>query len=367
MSFSPLDPHGDPFPRQQQAHASYISSQHYSEARQSPFLGVPRDSPLQGPPHSPNFQKPPTSSHLRYDSGQTYGNSYNEASPPYTPADSWRPPPLGVPRDRLLQGPPHNSYHPNYQKPPTSSHLRSSHDSGQTYGGSYNEASPPYTSSDSWRPPPLGVPRDGLLQGPPHNSYHPNSQKPPTPSHLRSSHSRRSGFPQNQYSESWRDDESEEDEHQAAHPARYSPSRGSVPTAAAANMHNERLKEKCPPSLDHTGLNFQGTNPPHARVPSTQPPVSNDVPRKAAEPKTKNSKRTDVHPLEAPNKTDGPPTSLTTEQYRRIGVGVDLYPGRFKANLWLAHAFVYTTCMISELSTFRFQNDTKQSTRTHQG
>jgi hypothetical protein len=306
MSFSPLDPHGDPFPRQQQAHASYISSQHYSEARQSPFLGVPRDSPLQGPPHSPNFQKPPTSSHLRYDSGQTYGNSYNEASPPYTPADSWRPPPLGVPRDRLLQGPPHNSYHPN-------------------------------------------------------------SQKPPTPSHLRSSHSRRSGFPQNQYSESWRDDESEEDEHQAAHPARYSPSRGSVPTAAAANMHNERLKEKCPPSLDHTGLNFQGTNPPHARVPSTQPPVSNDVPRKAAEPKTKNSKRTDVHPLEAPNKTDGPPTSLTTEQYRRIGVGVDLYPGRFKANLWLAHAFVYTTCMISELSTFRFQNDTKQSTRTHQG
>jgi homeobox protein YOX1/YHP1 len=227
--------------------------------------------------------------------------------------------------------------------------------SDQTHGGSYNGASPSSSSADPWRPPPLDVTGGGRWQGPSYYPSHADLQIPPTSRDLLSPHSVYSlapNFPQYQSPAS------------PAYPEGHSPSRGAVPTVAAANIHYQRSMAMSHASFDHTIPSSRGTMQlPYARVPTAPSPVPYDVPPKIPGPTIKTKrKRLDARQLEALNRAYARTAYPSTEQRQQLARHLDISPRRVQ--IWLAHAFVYTACIISELSTIlRFQNKRQGSRR----
>jgi hypothetical protein len=230
MSLSPLNPNEGPFSRQQQTRASYAtahsSSQDPSEAKYhgGQMCGDSYNNKV--PPQAPYTSADPSqpSSVLR--------ERTLRKPPPSQPLDVRMdrplqgPPHLDVPRDTPLQGPPHGppSYVPwdrPLQGPPHLDVPRDTPLQGLPHGLPLDV--------------PRDRPLRGPPHGQPHYPYQPNFPKPPTSSHLRSSPPRRSGFPQNQSPESWGEEsegeDSDEHQDQAAHPASHRP-RGSVSSSS---------------------------------------------------------------------------------------------------------------------------------------
>jgi hypothetical protein len=146
-----------------------------------------------------------------------------------------------------------------------------------------------------------------------------------------------------------------------AYPAGHNPSRGAVPTVAAA--HTARYQQ--PMAMTHASLernisSSRGpTQLPYARVPPVPSPVPFDMPAETQEPTIKKRKRADARQLEALNRMYARTAFPSTEE--RLELAKDLDMSARSVQIWLAHTFVHATCMISGLSTIFSGSRTKDS------
>ena len=245
--------------------------------------------------------------------------------------------------------------YPAYQQ------LSEASDHGQTHGNSYNlKASSATSSADPCQPPPLGVPDGGRRQGQSHYSSYTDSQIPPVSSDMGSPHSvypPTPGFPRYQSLTS------------PTYPAGHSPSRGAVPTVAAAQTQYQQSMVMSHASLKRSMSGSRGaTQLPYARA-TPAPPVPHDIPTKTPEPtikKRKNRKRADARRSEATNKRIYARTAFPSTE-ERLQLAKDLDMSARSAQIWLAHTFVCTTCMISESSTIFSGSRTRGSRTVRQG
>jgi homeobox protein YOX1/YHP1 len=245
--------------------------------------------------------------------------------------------------------------HAPYTKYPSYQQLSETrYHSGQTHTGvSYGRASPPSSSADPWRRPPLDVPVGGRVQGQAYYQYHADSQTPHTSNDLRSPHSvysPASSIPQHQPPAS------------PAYPAGHSPSRGAAPTAAAADTADGLALEFGRISLFDDPIYQHSRRLTYPRAPTAPSPVPYDVPPKTQEPTIKKKrKRADARQLEALNRMHARTAFPSTEERQQLARDLDM--SARSVQIWLVHAFVYITCIISELSTFslRFQNKRQAS------
>jgi homeobox protein YOX1/YHP1 len=189
----------------------------------------------------------------------------------------------------------------------------------------------------------LDVPGGGRWQG--QQQYyqsHADLQIPPPSSDIRSPHSAYSpNFSQYQSPTS------------PAYPAGHSPSRGPVPTVAAANAHyHQQSMAMSHATLDRTLQGSRGaTHLPYARAPTAPSPVPFDMPPETQEPTIKKKrKRADARQLEALNRMYARTAFPSTEERQQLARDLDM--SARSVQIWLAHAFVHTSCIISELSTF---------------
>jgi hypothetical protein len=89
---------------------------------------------------------------------------------------------------------------------------------------------------------------------------------------------------------------------------------------------------------------------PYARGPPAPSPVPFDIPAETPEPTIKKKrKRADARQLEALNRMYARTAFPSTEE--RLQLAKDLDMSARSVQIWLAHTFIYATCMISELST----------------
>ena len=103
-------------------------------------------------------------------------------------------------------------------------------------------------------------------------------------------------------------------------------------------------------SLDPTTSSSRGpTQLPNACVPSAPSPVPHDVPSETAEPTIKKRKRADARQLEALNGVYARTAFPSTEERQQLARDLDMSAGSVQN--WLAHTFLYTTSIISELPT----------------
>ena len=189
---------------------------------------------------------------------------------------------------------------------------------GQAHGSSYNMAS---RSTDPRYPPPLDVQGDGRWQGQPYYPSHADLQIPHTSSGLRSPqsvYSPASSLPQYQPHAT------------TACPAEHSLPRGAILTVV-----------------------------PNARVPTSPSPVPHDVPSETADPiiKKRCRKRVDARQLEALNGMYARTAFPSTEERQQLARDLDMSARRVQ--IWLAHASIYITCIISELSNILSGSRTK--------
>ena len=102
---------------------------------------------------------------------------------------------------------------------------------------------------------------------------------------------------------------------------------------------------------------------PYTRDPSTLSPVPYEVPPVTSGPVIKNSERTEVRQIEAPDMVDDCTSSSATEEASEerseLGYGMRLKLGGLE--LWLVQAFVFTTCKILNHRLFRYQNKRQSS------
>jgi hypothetical protein len=99
---------------------------------------------------------------------------------------------------------------------------------------------------------------------------------------------------------------------------------------------------------------------PYARGPPAPSPVPFDIPAETPEPTIKKKrKRADARQLEALNRMYARTAFPSTEE--RLQLAKDLDMSARSVQIWLAHTFIYTTCMISELSTIFSGSRTKDS------
>ena len=103
-------------------------------------------------------------------------------------------------------------------------------------------------------------------------------------------------------------------------------------------------------SLDPTTSSSRGpTQLPNACVPSAPSPVPHDVPFETADPTIKKKrKRADARQLEALNGVYARTAFPSTEERQQLARDLDMSAGSVQN--WLAHTFLYTTSIISELS-----------------
>jgi homeobox protein YOX1/YHP1 len=115
-------------------------------------------------------------------------------------------------------------------------------------------------------------------------------------------------------------------------------------------------------ALDRTMQNSRGApHLPYARVPTAPSPVY-DIPPETAEPTIKKKrKRADARQLEALNRMYARTAFPSTEERQQLARDLDM--SARSVQIWLAHALVYTGCIISELSIIplRFQNKRQAS------
>jgi hypothetical protein len=177
-------------------------------------------------------------------------------------------------------------------------------------------------------------------------------QMPPASSEMRSPqsvYSPTSGFPQYQSPTS------------PGYPAGHSPSRGAVPTVAAAHTAQYQPMAMSHPSLERNIPGSRGpTQLPYARAPPVPSPVPFDIPAESQEPTIKKKrKRADARQLEALNRMYARTAFPSTEE--RLQLAKDLDMSARSVQIWLAHTFVHAACMISELSTIFSGSRTKDS------
>ncbi|KAI0305413.1 hypothetical protein B0F90DRAFT_1666320 [Multifurca ochricompacta] len=190
--------------------------------------------------------------------------------------------------------------------------------SGQTYG-SYNRASPPSSSADPRRLPPLSVPREDRWQAPPYyQPSHTDLQMPPTTNDIRSPHamySPASNYPQYQSLAS------------AAYPSGHSSSRGAVPAAAVANSHYHQSMSLGHASVERTMPSSRTTAQlPYARMaPPAMSPVDYEPHPDPAEPTIKKKrKRADARQLEVLNATYARTAFPSTEERAALAKELDM-------------------------------------------
>lgn len=229
---------------------------------------------------------------------------------------------------------------------------------GQTHGSSYNRASPSSSSADHWRPPSSGVPGGGRWQGQ-HSGYyssHTDVQIPPASSDLRPPHS---GYFDTSSGRTLLPPLT------TAFPTSDSPF-DAVPTNAAYPPYQQSMATSHA-SLERNPPSSRVVPPlPYARAPPVMSPVSyetRDIQVESQEPTIKKKrKRADARQLEALNRMYARTAFPSTEERQQLAK--DLEMSARSVQIWLAHTFVYATCINSDLSTisFRFQNK-RQSQR----
>jgi hypothetical protein len=121
-------------------------------------------------------------------------------------------------------------------------------------------------------------------------------------------------------------------------------------------------------SLERNPPSSRGvTQLPYARAPPPLPPASYDTQVETQEPAIKEKrKRADARQLDALNKMFAITAFPSTEQRNQLAKDLDMAPR--SVQIWLAHFFVYATCMISELSTIFSGSRTKdrRTVKTHE-
>ena len=189
----------------------------------------------------------------------------------------------------------------------------------------------------------------GSLQGLLYNPSH-AEQIPPTLSDLRPQHSVYSpalSFLQSHSATS------------PTYPAGDSSYRGATPTVVAANTHQQSMEVNIA-SLDYTIPGSRGTSCAHVSTASSHVPY--DVSPEATKSTIKKKrKRTDARQLDELNKVYSRTPYPSTEERQRLARDLDMCPRRVQ--VWLAHTFVYTTYIISELSTILSGSRTKGNWR----
>ncbi|KAF8482589.1 hypothetical protein DFH94DRAFT_728289 [Russula ochroleuca] len=254
-------------------------------------------------------------------SNTNYINPQRSTPVPYEP-------PYYPPAQQQQTHAPYTNY-PSYQQ---LSETR--YHSGQTNTGvSYNRPSPPSSSADPWRPPPLDVPAGGRVQGQAYYQYHADPQIPHTSNVMHSPvYSPASSIPQYQSTPS------------PAYPAVHSSSRGpgTVPTGAGANIPYQLSTAMGHASLDDTNSIYRGSRAlPYARAPAAPSPVPYDVPPESQEPTIKKKrKRADARQLEALNRMYARTAFPSTEERQQLARDLDM--SARSVQIWLAHALIYT-------------------------
>jgi homeobox protein YOX1/YHP1 len=110
-------------------------------------------------------------------------------------------------------------------------------------------------------------------------------------------------------------------------------------------MTNASLDRNLPSSRAAASL-------PYTRHSAAPPPsaVPYDIPAESPEPTIKKKrKRADARQLEALNRMYNRTAFPSTEERLQLARELDMSPR--SVQIWLAHIFVYTTCIIPELST----------------
>ena len=108
-------------------------------------------------------------------------------------------------------------------------------------------------------------------------------------------------------------------------------------------------------SLDRTTPSSGGaTQLPNVRVPTAPSPVPYNVPSESRTETTeptikKKRKRADARQLEALNGVYARTAFPSTEERQQLARDLDM--SARSVQIWLAHTFLYTACIISELST----------------
>ena len=166
-------------------------------------------------------------------------------------------------------------------------------------------------------------------------------QIPPTPSDLRSQHSvysPASSIPRFQPSAS------------STYLAGHSPSRGAVPIFAPANAQYQQSMAMSDASLDRTAPSSRGAAQlPNVHIRTAPSSVPYNVPSETAEPTIKKRKRANARQLEALNGVYARTAFPSTEERQQLARDLDM--SARSVQIWLAHTFLYTACIISELST----------------
>ncbi|KAF8461765.1 hypothetical protein DFH94DRAFT_71127 [Russula ochroleuca] len=231
----------------------------------------------------------------------------------------------------------HTPYYPSFQ--PLS---EARYHSGQHVP--YGRASPP---SNLARPPPLDVPMGGRVQRQAYYPYHADLQTPRTSNDLRSHsvYSPASSIPQYQSPTS------------PVYPAGHSASQRAIPTVATANTLYQQSLAMSYASFDLTMYQDSRAHP-YARAPIALSPVPYDVPPETQEPTIKKKrKRADARQLDSLNTVYARTASPSTEERQQLASDLDL--SARAVQIWLAHTFVYTRCIFSELSTILSGSKTK--------
>lgn len=144
------------------------------------------------------------------------------------------------------------------------------------------------------------------------------------------------------------------------YPTEHSPSLGATTTVAAANTdHQEPMSMNCAYLVHtvHTMPSSLGTALfPYGPVPTTPLPVVYDLTPETPEPIAKKRKRLTPQQFKVLDRVYARNAYPPTIQRQQIARDLDMTARRVQ--VWLAHIFVYTACIISESSTIlsRFQN-----------